>query len=116
MDIDSTTIQAILQAAHRVRPTRVEKPGEIKPFDFHVPHRFTSEHTKKLRDVSDVLARGLTATLSATLQGAFPIALGDIKEMYVSLQDTPAGAYYVPLNFNKQLAGYLLLPRDTAIG
>lgn len=116
MQMDTDTIQALLFTAQHARPARFEKPGEVTPFDFHVPHRFTPEAAKRLRDVADIFARDLTAALSATLQGAFPITLGELSEMFVSRQPAPAGAYFVPLNFNGRLAGYLLLPRDTAIG
>ncbi|MBN1556151.1 MAG: FliM/FliN family flagellar motor switch protein [Phycisphaerae bacterium] len=113
--IDSDMIQALLHSA-RIRPTRVEKPGEITPFDFHVPHRFGPEQARRLRDVAEILARNLTATLSAALQGAFPLTLNEWKEWYVDRQPKPERAYYVPLNMSGRLAGHLLLPRDTAIG
>jgi flagellar motor switch protein FliM len=116
MQIDTETIQALLRTAQRTRSSRFEKPGDVTPFDFHVPHRFAPEQVQHLRDVAEVLARDLTATLSATLQGAFPITLGEFREVYVSQQVAADGACFIPLNFNKRLAGYFLLPRDTAIG
>jgi len=105
MQIDTETIQALLQTAQRTRSTRFEKPGDVMPFDFHVPHRFAPEQVQRLRDVAEVLARDLTATLSATLQGAFPITLGEFRELYVSRQPASDGACFVPLNFTKLLGG-----------
>jgi flagellar motor switch protein FliM len=116
MQIDAETIQALLQSAQNARPGRFEKPGDVTPFDFLAPHRFAPDQLKRLRDVAEVLSRDLTATLSAALQGAFPITLSEFKELYVSRQDSQAGSYYIPLNFDERLAGFLLLSRETAIG
>ncbi|MBN1943964.1 MAG: FliM/FliN family flagellar motor switch protein [Phycisphaerae bacterium] len=116
MRIDAETIQALLQAAKQSPPSRVEKPGEVTPFDFQAPHRFAPEAAKRLREAAEVMARDLTATLSAALQGAFPIALDELKELYISHLPAVPDAYYVPLNINEHVAGFLLLPRDTAVG
>lgn len=116
MQIDADTIQTLMQTAQRSGSARFEKPGDVTPFDFLVPHRFAPEQMQRLRDVAEVLARDLTATLSAALQGPFPISLSEFREVYVGREPPAGDAYSIPLNLQDHLAGYLLLPRDTAVG
>lgn len=114
--IDADTIRALLLSARRARSAPRPAPANVQPFDFHAPHRFPPDALRRLREAAEVMARDLTATLSATLRGAFPIALVDIQEVYVHRLPSADAACYLPLRIADRLAGYLLLPLETAVG
>lgn len=116
IQMDADTLQALLALAGQNRATRVRSSGDVTPFDFHVPHRFSPDHLRRLRDFAELTARDLTATLSATLHGAFPITLEAFEEHYVDRQTFPDRGYYIALTVGGRLGGALMLPRETAIG
>jgi flagellar motor switch protein FliM len=89
---------------------------QVEEYEFRRPCRFTPAQRHRLRDFAELVARNLTATMSAVLRGAFQVQNEFVREEYLRHQPDFGRCYYVPLLVEEQIRGYLQLPVETVFG